>query len=288
MLLRRRSQPLQARSHPATDLTGLKAEQQAEDRFAEARKELLAEGGGVVSIFYHPCEFVHKQFWDGVNFAQGRQPAARAVEAAAAEDAGGDEGGLRELSRRGFASSSASTTCSSSRRRRRRSSTATGRAGRKFTPAELKTIAAAVGDDDHLSAARGLYAVGGGGVRAAQRVRGGARRRADAGRRGVEGDAVRPDQRVAGAAGSGVTTDWSQFGRTAADVADFVASRAASRERSGSARSRSRRRRICGRWRRSRWICWTASNRRRRSRSSRPSSRRRSTCPPTTRSCGAG
>jgi hypothetical protein len=46
----------------------------AEDRFLEARKKLLAEGGGVVSIFYHPCEFVHKEFWDGVNFRKGANP----------------------------------------------------------------------------------------------------------------------------------------------------------------------------------------------------------------------
>lgn len=46
----------------------------AEEQFAQARKELLAEGGGVVSILYHPCEFVHKQFWDGVNFARGENP----------------------------------------------------------------------------------------------------------------------------------------------------------------------------------------------------------------------
>jgi hypothetical protein len=46
----------------------------AEERFAEARKKLLAEGGGVVSVMYHPCEFVHKQFWDGVNFSKGANP----------------------------------------------------------------------------------------------------------------------------------------------------------------------------------------------------------------------
>jgi hypothetical protein len=48
--------------------------EQATARFAEARKKLLAEGGGVVSIIYHPCEFVHKKFWDGVNFAKGANP----------------------------------------------------------------------------------------------------------------------------------------------------------------------------------------------------------------------
>jgi hypothetical protein len=46
----------------------------AEQKFANARRQLLAEGGGVVSIMYHPCEFVHKQFWDGVNFNNGANP----------------------------------------------------------------------------------------------------------------------------------------------------------------------------------------------------------------------
>ncbi len=32
------------------------------------------DGGGLISIFYHPCEWVHEQFWDGVNFAKGRNP----------------------------------------------------------------------------------------------------------------------------------------------------------------------------------------------------------------------
>lgn len=56
------------------DLKNPKELPQAEERFAQARKELLTEGGGVISIYYHPCEFVHKQFWDGVNFARGENP----------------------------------------------------------------------------------------------------------------------------------------------------------------------------------------------------------------------
>jgi hypothetical protein len=35
---------------------------------------LIKDKGGVVSIVYHPCEFVHKQFWDGVNFRKGANP----------------------------------------------------------------------------------------------------------------------------------------------------------------------------------------------------------------------
>jgi hypothetical protein len=42
--------------------------------FTEIANRLRGEGGGVVSIFYHPCEWVHTQFWDGVNFARGRNP----------------------------------------------------------------------------------------------------------------------------------------------------------------------------------------------------------------------
>ncbi len=43
-------------------------------RFEEIRERVLGEGGGLISIYYHPCEWVHKQFWDGVNFARGANP----------------------------------------------------------------------------------------------------------------------------------------------------------------------------------------------------------------------
>ncbi len=56
------------------DLHNPKALGEAEERFVAAHKALLAEGGGVVSIFYHPCEFVHKEFWDGANFKHGANP----------------------------------------------------------------------------------------------------------------------------------------------------------------------------------------------------------------------
>jgi hypothetical protein len=48
--------------------------EEAEQQFLAARAKLLADKGGVISIFYHPCEFVHKQFWDGVNFLHGANP----------------------------------------------------------------------------------------------------------------------------------------------------------------------------------------------------------------------
>jgi hypothetical protein len=40
-------------------------------QFDRAASELAARGGGVISIYYHPTEFVTTEFWDAVNFAKG-------------------------------------------------------------------------------------------------------------------------------------------------------------------------------------------------------------------------
>ena len=48
--------------------------EKAEEQFQASRLALQKEGGGLVSIIYHPCEFVHKEFWDGVNFREGANP----------------------------------------------------------------------------------------------------------------------------------------------------------------------------------------------------------------------
>ncbi len=42
--------------------------------FDAAAEELRARGGGVISIYYHPTEFVTTEFWDAVNFAHGVYP----------------------------------------------------------------------------------------------------------------------------------------------------------------------------------------------------------------------
>jgi hypothetical protein len=57
-----------------TDLTQPEKLKDAQSRFLASRKKLLAQGGGIVSIYYHPCEFVHKQFWDAANFTGGANP----------------------------------------------------------------------------------------------------------------------------------------------------------------------------------------------------------------------
>jgi len=47
---------------------------QACAQFDRVQEKLGREGGGIISIYYHPCEFVHRQFWDGVNFSHGANP----------------------------------------------------------------------------------------------------------------------------------------------------------------------------------------------------------------------
>ena len=46
----------------------------AKRRVAEINDRLEREGGGLISIWYHPCEFATVSFWDGVNFARGADP----------------------------------------------------------------------------------------------------------------------------------------------------------------------------------------------------------------------
>jgi GWxTD domain-containing protein len=40
----------------------------------KATYDQLSPSGGVVSIYFHPCEFIHREFWDAVNFAKGANP----------------------------------------------------------------------------------------------------------------------------------------------------------------------------------------------------------------------
>jgi len=47
---------------------------QAKANFRTTYIQLLQSGGGVVSIYFHPCEFIHREFWDALNFAKGANP----------------------------------------------------------------------------------------------------------------------------------------------------------------------------------------------------------------------
>ncbi len=46
----------------------------AKQEFSAIAGRLRGEGGGLISIFYHPNEWVHRVFWDAVNFAHGANP----------------------------------------------------------------------------------------------------------------------------------------------------------------------------------------------------------------------
>lgn len=48
--------------------------QEGQAKFKAVYDKLRAQGGGTISIVYHPCEWVHMEFWDGVNFARGANP----------------------------------------------------------------------------------------------------------------------------------------------------------------------------------------------------------------------
>jgi len=55
--------------HDAADL------EPGKSRVSAIAERLRREpGGGLISIFYHPCEWVHREFWDGVNFRRGANP----------------------------------------------------------------------------------------------------------------------------------------------------------------------------------------------------------------------
>ncbi|MEJ2007138.1 MAG: hypothetical protein P8Z30_03120 [Acidobacteriota bacterium] len=56
---------------PNEDWTNLA---EVEANFKKAYSNLSQSGGGLISIYFHPCEFIHKEFWDAVNFANGAEP----------------------------------------------------------------------------------------------------------------------------------------------------------------------------------------------------------------------
>src|SRR5262249_22811565 len=63
-----------ARNLTRMELHNPAAAEPAKQKVAAIAQRLRSEGGGLISIFYHPCEWVHREFWDGVNFARGANP----------------------------------------------------------------------------------------------------------------------------------------------------------------------------------------------------------------------
>jgi hypothetical protein len=48
--------------------------EEGEKQFTSIANRLRSAGGGLISIFYHPCEWVTSEFWDGANFTHGANP----------------------------------------------------------------------------------------------------------------------------------------------------------------------------------------------------------------------
>jgi hypothetical protein len=202
------------------DLNNPKQLPQAEERFDQSRKDLLAEGGGVISIFYHPCEFVHKQFWDGVNFRGGANPPReqwKAPPAKTAEETRSSykvfESYVRFIKR--FPEVRFITASEAAKLYRDRAR------GRRFTQAELKALAAVVGEEVSFHHAK-EYALSVSEVFAllndyvAEHSAGRVPECVE-----LKTTPLGPTGRVPLLIET-VTTDASQFRRTSADVADFL------------------------------------------------------------------
>ena len=56
------------------DLSGGSSLEKGKTAFTVAYERLRARGGGTISIYYHPNEFVQTEFWDAVNFSRGANP----------------------------------------------------------------------------------------------------------------------------------------------------------------------------------------------------------------------
>jgi hypothetical protein len=202
------------------DLNKPEALEKAQEAFAAARKTLLAEGGGVVSIFYHPCEFVHREFWDGANFSKGanpprerwRLPAAKTPEETRVSYQIFDAyvRFIKRFPDVRFVTASGAATLYRDRAR-----------GRRFGTEEIKAVASAVTDDVSFQAHRD-YALSASEVLALLNdyVAGAVGGRGPA-EVGLKDTLLGPTGREP-LLGEAVTTDASQFGRTSLDVADFL------------------------------------------------------------------
>jgi hypothetical protein len=192
----------------------------AQEAFAAAREALRKEGGGVVSILYHPCEFVHKQFWDGVNFRNGANPPREQWKLPPAKTPEESRVSyqifleyVRFLKR--FADVRFVTASEAAKLYRDRAR------GRRFTPAEVRAVAEAVTDDvnfqthkDYALSASEVFALLNDYV--AARVAGTNPEHLEVAATPL-GPTGREPLRLEPA-----TTDASQFGRTSLDVADYL------------------------------------------------------------------
>lgn len=55
---------------PNNDWTNV---EETKTKFRQFCEQMSSNGGGLISLYFHPCEFIHSQFWD-MNFARGTNP----------------------------------------------------------------------------------------------------------------------------------------------------------------------------------------------------------------------
>ena len=56
------------------DLSGGASLANGKAAFTKTSEQLRSKGGGTISIYYHPNEWIQTEFWDGVNFRRGANP----------------------------------------------------------------------------------------------------------------------------------------------------------------------------------------------------------------------
>ena len=56
------------------DLNGGASLANGKATFTKVSEQLRSKGGGTISVFYHPNEWVQTEFWDAVNFSRGANP----------------------------------------------------------------------------------------------------------------------------------------------------------------------------------------------------------------------
>ncbi len=173
-----------------------------------------------MSIYYHPCEFVHKEFWDGVNFRKGANPPREEWKLPPMKTSEESQVSYRIFNDyirfiKRFADVRFVTASEAARLYRDRAR------GRRFDADALAAVAAAVSEDVTFQAHRDCT-LSAGEVLALLNEYVAAR---------VAGRKPEHLELTAGPLGpsgrepllmEAVTTDASQFGRTALDVADYL------------------------------------------------------------------
>ena len=195
--------------------------EEAKAKFQSSYERLsLQPGGGIISVYFHPCEFIHREFWDAVNFARGANPPRedwKLPPVKAPEDAERAFSYLEQLvtSMKSFprvqfvTASEAFTLFPDPVQTRSFSVQELGEIARQVDPqvSFLTFDSYAVAPSEALALLNELVT--------------GVARKKPSGAIRLEGTPAGPDQPAEGLTGT-IEVPWSQFARTALDVSDWL------------------------------------------------------------------